>query len=120
MDLYPPLLLDNIGVAQEEVPIKANLGQRSKDKEIEREDPRGGGGSEHPPLIVEGTRTTYEGSRVSRNRWNTSHTWMGITCSPLSQNNGNLPLPFLVVITQFFSWMVFINNCICILTGLPG
>ena len=27
---------------------------------------------------------------------------------------------FLVVITQFFSWMIFINNRICKLTGAPG
>ena len=44
---------------------------------------------------------------------------MGVTCFPLSQNIGNLPLPFLVVINQFFSWIIFINNCICILTGSP-
>ena len=28
--------------------------------------------------------------------------------------------PFLVVITQLFSWMIFINDCIRILTGSPG
>ena len=28
--------------------------------------------------------------------------------------------PFLVVITQLFSWIIFINDCICILTGSPG
>ena len=27
--------------------------------------------------------------------------------------------PFLVVITQFFSWIICINDCICILTGSP-
>ena len=30
------------------------------------------------------------------------------------------PYPFLVVITQLFSYIIFINDCICILTGLPG
>ena len=30
------------------------------------------------------------------------------------------PYPFLVVITQLFSWITFINDCICILTGSPG
>ena len=37
---------------------------------------------------------------------------MEITRSPLLQNNGNLPLPFLVVITQLFSWVIFINDCV--------
>ena len=45
---------------------------------------------------------------------------MGIAHSPLSQNNGNLPLPFLVVITQVFSYIIFINDCIFLLTGSPG
>ena len=30
------------------------------------------------------------------------------------------PYPFFVVISQLFSWIIFINNCICILTGLYG
>ena len=30
------------------------------------------------------------------------------------------PYPFFVVITQFFSWIILINDCICILTGSPG
>ena len=30
------------------------------------------------------------------------------------------PYPFLVVITQLFSCVIFINDCIRILTGLPG
>ena len=29
------------------------------------------------------------------------------------------PYPFLVVINQFFSWIIFIPDCICILTGSP-
>ena len=29
------------------------------------------------------------------------------------------PYPFLVAITQLFSWIIFINDCICILTGSP-
>ena len=29
------------------------------------------------------------------------------------------PYPFLVVITQLFSCIIFINDCICILTGSP-
>ena len=28
--------------------------------------------------------------------------------------------PLLVVITQFSSWIMFINYCICILIGTPG
>ena len=43
---------------------------------------------------------------------------MGTAHSLLAQNNGNLPLPFLVVITLLFSHKIFINDCICILTGL--
>ena len=27
--------------------------------------------------------------------------------------------PFLVVVTQLFSWIIFITDCICILTGSP-
>ena len=30
------------------------------------------------------------------------------------------PYPFLVVITLLFSWIIFINDCICILTGSPN
>ena len=30
------------------------------------------------------------------------------------------PYPFLVVMTQLFSWIIFINDCICVLTGSPG
>ena len=45
---------------------------------------------------------------------------MGITRSPLPQNNGNLPLPFFVVIAQLLSWKIFLNDCICILNGSPG
>ena len=30
------------------------------------------------------------------------------------------PYPFLVVVTQLFSWIIFINDCIWILTGSPG
>ena len=30
------------------------------------------------------------------------------------------PYPLLVVITQFFSWIIFIHGCIRILTGSPG
>ena len=30
------------------------------------------------------------------------------------------PYPFLVVTAQFFSWIIFINDCICILIGSPG
>ena len=47
-------------------------------------------------------------------------TYMGINRSLLPQKNGNLPLPFLVVITLLFSWTIFINYCIFILTGSPG
>ena len=30
------------------------------------------------------------------------------------------PYPFLVVINQFLSWVIFINDRICIFTGSPG
>ena len=30
------------------------------------------------------------------------------------------PYPFLVVIAQLFSWIIFIHDCICILTGSHG
>ena len=30
------------------------------------------------------------------------------------------PYPFLMVVTQLFSWIMCINYCICILTGSPG
>ena len=30
------------------------------------------------------------------------------------------PYPFLVVINQLFSCIIFIDDCICILTGSPG
>ena len=43
--------------------------------------------------------------------------YMVITCSPLPINNGNLPLPLLVVITLLLSFLILINDCICILTG---
>ena len=45
---------------------------------------------------------------------------MGFTRSPLPRIMVIYPYPFLVVITQLFSWIIFINYCICILTGSPG
>ena len=45
---------------------------------------------------------------------------MVTTRSILPQNNGNLPLPFFVVINLLLSWIICIIDCICILTGLPG
>ena len=44
---------------------------------------------------------------------------MGINCSLLHQNNGNLPLPSFVAITQLFFWIIFINDFMCVLTGSP-
>ena len=41
--------------------------------------------------------------------------YMVITRYPLQQNNGNLTLPFFMVITQLLSWIIFINDFICIL-----
>ena len=38
--------------------------------------------------------------------------YMGITSSPLPQNNGNLPLPFFSGKTQFFSCVIRIDDCI--------
>ena len=43
--------------------------------------------------------------------------WMRIICSPLPQNNGNLPLPFFDGNYPIISWIIFINDCICILTS---
>ena len=31
----------------------------------------------------------------------------------------NYPYPFLVVMTQLFSWLIVIIDCICLLTGSP-
>ena len=45
---------------------------------------------------------------------------MGITQSPLSQNNGNLLLLFFGVNYQILSGIVFMNGHIWILTGLTG
>ena len=42
-----------------------------------------------------------------------AHVQMGITRSLLPQNNGNLPLPFFVVLTQLFTWIIFVNDCMC-------
>ena len=36
----------------------------------------------------------------------TLEAYMGITRYPLPQNNGNLPLPFFVVNTQLFSFII--------------
>ena len=46
--------------------------------------------------------------------------YMGITRSTLPQNNVDLPLPFFMVITLLFSWIIFIHYCIFILTGSTG
>ena len=43
---------------------------------------------------------------------------MKITCFLLPQNNGDLILPFFVIITLLLSCIIFNNDCICILTGL--
>ena len=66
-----------------------------------------------------------QGPRSFQEHWSTllcfySVSYMGITHSLLPKNNGNLPLPFFVVITLFLSWIIFINDCIYILTGSPG
>ena len=45
---------------------------------------------------------------------------MGIVRSSLQQNIRNLPLSFLKVMTELFSSIIFINDCICILNGSPG
>ena len=50
---------------------------------------------------------------------NEHHTWK----LPVLRYNKIMviyPYPFLVVFTQFFSWRIFINYCICILTGSSG
>ena len=46
-------------------------------------------------------------------------TYMGNIPSPLPHYNSNLPLTFLVIMTQLFSWMIIINDFMCILTGSP-
>ena len=45
---------------------------------------------------------------------------MVITRYPLPQKMAIHSYPFFMVITQLFYWMIFINDCICILTGSPG
>ena len=45
---------------------------------------------------------------------------MGINRSPLPKKFGYLTLPFFVIINQYFSLIICINGCICILTGSPG
>ena len=45
---------------------------------------------------------------------------MGITRSPLPQNNGNLTLPFFGGNYLVFLLDNITNDCICILTGSPG
>ena len=45
---------------------------------------------------------------------------MIITHSPIPQNNGNLTLTFFGGNHPIFSFNIFINDCICILTGSPG
>ena len=45
---------------------------------------------------------------------------MWITWYPLLQNIGNLPLPFFVVITLLFSWIISINDFISIFNGSTG
>ena len=35
------------------------------------------------------------------------------------KKSGNSPSPFLVAMNQLFSRVIFINDCICILTGSP-
>ena len=45
---------------------------------------------------------------------------MGITCFPLIKNNVNLSLPVFGCNYPILPWIIFINDCICILTGLPG
>ena len=56
---------------------------------------------------------------------------IGLQAVPVSRHRWDLPVlsyhkimviypyPFLVVITQLFSWIIFINDCIRILTGAP-
>ena len=38
----------------------------------------------------------------------------------INTKNGIYPYPLLVAIKQLLSWIIFINYCICILTGSPG
>ena len=61
---------------------------------------------------------------VGGGRFNLEFSWwylfgalMGITRCPLPQKNDNLPLPFFVVYTLSFSWIIFMNNCIYIFSG---
>ena len=46
--------------------------------------------------------------------------YMVITRSTLPQNNVNLPLPFFCGNYSIVSWIIFIIDCICILTVSPG
>ena len=48
------------------------------------------------------------------------HTMDGNEPFSITQKNGNLTPTLFVVNNQLFSWIIFIIDCICILTGLPG
>ena len=45
---------------------------------------------------------------------------MVIYRSPFPQNNGNLTLTLFGGNYSILFWIIFINDCICILTGSPG
>ena len=47
-------------------------------------------------------------------------TYNRITHYILPQNKDNLPLTFLATMKHFFFWIIFINDCICILTVWNG
>ena len=64
---------------------------------------------------VEGAMHKYQHKNTTRPQ----HVWE----QPVLHYNKVMviyPYPFLVVLTQFFPWIIFINGCICILTGPPG
>ena len=57
---------------------------------------------------------------VGNQRFRKSSSIEGNYLFSITTKNGNLPLSFLVVIIICFYWIIFINNCLCILTGSPG
>ena len=64
------------------------------------------------------SRHAIQGADMSGGVWRV-HRW-DLTVLRYHEIMVIYPYPFLVVITQFFSCIIFINDCICILTGSPG
>ena len=77
-------------------------------------------GSEGCLLTMKFYKSTSGAALLAPENWEPEgkHIWelTIIHCHKIMEN---YPYPFLVVISQFFSLVIFINDCICILTGSP-